>query len=82
MDFDIRFYQESFITWREHLPQSSKTLAPSTRDLMKAMQVLSISGNQHQNVKPVNHQQKCLINGICGIFDMKSDHTFTLHVYN
>ena len=25
-------------------------------------------------MSPFNHQQKCLINGICGIFDMKSNH--------
>ena len=25
-------------------------------------------------MSPCNHQQKCLINGICGIFDMKSNH--------
>ena len=24
-------------------------------------------------MSPFNHQQKCLINGICGIFDMKSN---------
>ena len=25
-------------------------------------------------MSPFNHQQKCLINGICGIFDMRSNH--------
>ena len=25
-------------------------------------------------MSPFSHQQKCLINGICGIFDMKSNH--------
>ena len=25
-------------------------------------------------MSPFNHQQKCLINRICGIFDMKSNH--------
>ena len=25
-------------------------------------------------LRDFNHQQKCLINGICGIFDMKSNH--------
>ena len=25
-------------------------------------------------MSPFKHQQKCLINGICGIFDMKSNH--------
>ena len=25
-------------------------------------------------MSPFNHQQKCLINGICGIFYMKSNH--------
>ena len=25
-------------------------------------------------MSPFIHQQKCLINGICGIFDMKSNH--------
>ena len=25
-------------------------------------------------MSPFNHQQKCLINGICGIFDIKSNH--------
>ena len=39
-----------------------------------AMQFLFISSNKHQNMLPVNHQQKCLIKGICGIFDMKSNH--------
>ena len=34
---------------------------------------LSISSNEHQNIPPVNHQQKCLINGISGTFDIKSN---------
>ena len=34
---------------------------------------LSISNDKHQNVPPVNHHQKCLINGICGTSDMKSN---------
>ena len=30
--------------------------------------------NEHQTVLLVNHQEKCLINGICGTFDIKSNH--------
>ena len=32
---------------------------------------LSNFSNENQKVPPVNHQQKCLINGICGTFDLK-----------
>ena len=44
----------------------------ATRHLVIAM-YLSIYSNEHQNVPLVNHQLKCLINGICGILDMKSN---------
>ena len=30
--------------------------------------------NDHQKLPPVNHQEKCLVNGICGIFDKKSNY--------
>ena len=33
----------------------------ATRDLIIAMQFLAIFSDEHQNVKPVNHQQKLLI---------------------
>ena len=39
-----------------------------------AISFLSAFSNEHQNVPPVNHQQKCLINGICGVFDVKSNY--------
>ena len=35
--------------------------------------VYSVLSNKHEKVQPVNHQQKCLINRICGTFDIKSD---------
>ena len=59
------------ITRREHLPWTSKI--PPLRDVVIAMWFLSIS-DEHQNVPPVNHQQKCLIKGgVCGTFDIKSN---------
>ena len=36
--------------------------------------VLSIFSNEHQNVLPVNHQQKCVITGICSTFNIKSNY--------
>ena len=30
--------------------------------------------NKHQNVPLVNYQQKCLINSICGILEVKSNY--------
>ena len=27
---------------------------------------------EHKKVLPINHQKKCLMNGICGTFDIKS----------
>ena len=38
------------------------------------------SSNKHLNVPPVYHQQKCLINGICRIFYMKSNHFVQLYL--
>ena len=35
---------------------------------------LPIFSNQHPKVPPVNHQQNCLINGICGTCDIKSNY--------
>ena len=40
---------------REHLPQTART------------HFLSIFSDEHQKVQPVNHQQKCLIDGIWGL---------------
>ena len=34
----------------------------------------SIFSNEHQKVPPVYHQQKCLINGICGASGIKSNY--------
>ena len=34
---------------------------------------LSISSDEYQNVPPINHQQKCSVNGICGTSNMKSN---------
>ena len=30
--------------------------------------------NEHENLPPVSHQQKCLTNGFRGTFDMKSNY--------
>ena len=34
----------------------------------------SICSKERQKVSPVNHQQKRLLNGICGTFDIKSNY--------
>ena len=35
---------------------------------------LSVFSNEHRNAPPINHQQRCLINGICGTLDIKSNY--------
>ena len=44
-------------------------------DLVITFQFFDYFTNKHQKVPRVNNQQKCLINGICGTFDIKS-HNF------
>ena len=46
----------------------------SLRDLVKAVYFLSIFSNEHQKIPPANHQQKCLINGICDTFGIQSNY--------
>ena len=47
---------------------------PLNHAMIWSCSFLSIFSNEHQKVPPVNHRQKCLINGICGTFDMKSNY--------
>ena len=58
------------MTWSDGLCNTILILLGSER-----CRFLSISSNEHQNILPVNHhKQKCLIKGICGSFDIKSNY--------
>ena len=56
------------ITRREHLAKTSKTPSPEIGHSNVIFYLFLVT-----NIKTCS-SAKCLINGICGIFDMKSNH--------
>ena len=67
----LQCLQPGVITRREHQPLRDFKDADASELVCSA---LSIFRNEHQNAPPVNHQQKCFMNRICSISDVKSNY--------
>ena len=76
--FQSQIYLKVCALSQESLPEESICLRLQRRHRSeiwsKQCSFLSVFSNKNENVPPVIHQQKCLVNGICGNFDIKSDY--------